>query len=269
MKEKIKTFFNRYKIIVIISTVLLILFILNLLFAILGNDTPMTTKSFVFTVISAWLSCIATLIIGIIAYRQSEKYKKENDIYLQKLNEEKYREELAKQFDLYRSRLSSCFDELRDNNYSNYLENLMRIFEKDNGSIYNIVLIEKTIVSQTNYQFVFFLNEYYFDTKKVLYENLEKYYQKLRILLKDYESIILNQDIDLIKEIQNIYQECCILFQKHISEIGLFTTKIIKQQDIKKLEVGLKEKKEAQAQWWKNIKSTKEQKNDGKTNDDV
>lgn len=62
----------------------------NIAYAIWGCDTA--NKSDILTAISGWISGVATLAVGIIAYRQSEKYKKENDYAL----EEQYNFEVAK-----------------------------------------------------------------------------------------------------------------------------------------------------------------------------
>ncbi len=62
----------------------------NLAYAIWGCKTD--NKSDILTAISGWISGVATLAVGIIAYKQSEKYKKENDYAI----EEQYNFEAAK-----------------------------------------------------------------------------------------------------------------------------------------------------------------------------
>lgn len=59
------------------------LMITNVIFAIIfmGSD-----GANIFTAISGWISGIATIVLGLIAFWQNKQYKKQNDAYQEKID---------------------------------------------------------------------------------------------------------------------------------------------------------------------------------------
>lgn len=69
---------------ILIGVIVLGLLCWNFIYAICNNPCCADQKSYILTAFSGWVSGFATLGVGIIAYKQSEKYKKENDIFVLK-----------------------------------------------------------------------------------------------------------------------------------------------------------------------------------------
>lgn len=61
--------------------------IANIIFACIYKDCGTN----IFTAISGWISGIATLLIGVIAFRQSKDYKEENDRFIKYQNDEQWK----------------------------------------------------------------------------------------------------------------------------------------------------------------------------------
>ena len=73
-KENKCLFYKKWWFWIIISSILCCV---NIAYAIWGCKT--TNKSDILTAISGWISGVATLGVGLIAYRQNKVYKEEND----------------------------------------------------------------------------------------------------------------------------------------------------------------------------------------------
>ena len=72
-----------HKILIVIFVIALM--ITNIVFAIIfmGSD-----GANIFTAISGWISGIATIILGLIAFWQNKQYKKQNDVYQEKIDKQ-------------------------------------------------------------------------------------------------------------------------------------------------------------------------------------
>lgn len=96
-------------------------------------------KANLLTLISGWVSFIATLLIGVIAFRQSKDYKEENDKFIQEQNDIMWRQNQLGIFKQERESLSKIYDDGTKSIYAFIDYNVLK--ETENQSLNNKLFI--------------------------------------------------------------------------------------------------------------------------------
>jgi len=221
MKEKIKTFFNRYKII-IFSAILLIFFTVNLLSAIFGNDTSATTKSLVLTVISGWLSCIATLAVGIMAYLQSKKYKEESDQYEKRLEDRAWCQEHYREIIDYRDQIVKRCEDFLAFSPIDIIDKMLIEKMRNGYSFASLYSSAKLGVMRSNIALSLTMASYYFEGADELLNAFRLFKNNMNDTLDQLENHGLNKDNQkYITDLQKSYLSVSQAFKVYLSYIDL------------------------------------------------
>ena len=175
------------KIIILSSVIGTCLLVANVFFPLIWVENKAT--AIIVSVLSGWISGIATLLVGIIAASQTKKYKQENDVFIEK------QYALEKSKSLIQSRLL-------------FVDNLKRMrdafVEKANPSHFATRLMSVDWNLSTNENRTFFLGVFAecLFTFKSNYRNLEY------ALKMDYcENQSKNNAIEALKEYQQVFLE--------------------------------------------------------------
>ena len=108
-KENKCLFYKKWWFWIIISSILCCV---NIAYAIWGCKT--TNKSDILTAISGWISGVATLGVGLIAYRQNKVYKEENDKIEELHRQCDWRKEQKEIVKLYLENIIKAYEDLKE-----------------------------------------------------------------------------------------------------------------------------------------------------------
>jgi ABC-type iron transport system FetAB permease component len=136
-KENKCLFYKKWWFWIIISSILCCV---NIAYAIWGCKT--TNKSDILTAISGWISGVATLGVGLIAYRQNKVYKEENDKIEELHRQYDWRKEQKEIVKLYLENIIKAYEDLKEYQYSKVIEEMI----KNNAK--SVVVLEEMIYDQ-------------------------------------------------------------------------------------------------------------------------
>ena len=213
MSNKIKRFFKKYG--------LKILFWL-LLVAVIASATINIRLAFVFdgkfanafTAISGWVSFLATILVGYIAYKQNKEYKLENDKFIQEQKDLAWRNNYVELV----QRFSKQFNEHLTNLRKYYPHKLEAIFLKnlDEKCFYDYELQVSDFEDKINHFLIFLRKSQIFNKNhKELYDAFILLYYALNQLL-DYFNNALNKEKSLDRG------DCGLLIKKALHEYRKF-----------------------------------------------
>lgn len=257
MKEKIKKWIKNYWITSLLLLFALAIFIGNI--CVLLYVDEIHNQSAWLTLISGWVSGLATIVLGLIAVVQNRKYKKENDRYLKEQQELNWRLEQKDLIKAYLNNIESIFSNVKEYQYSKLFSNQTINFQQGTFTLDELIYDE--ILSELKDSMIFATvnNIYYFDGIENLLDMCCGYTFKLRILLKQLPEIIKNKEVKLFNEVSKLYKDLCTKFNEHIFQVRLFIDMIMTNGIYKDVENALQEKRDKQADWRKRMKTAHEE----------
>ena len=233
----------------IVSTI--VLMVINVVLAIVFHGD---NGANIFTTVSGWISGIATIVLGVIALYVNARYKKENDLYLEKQSEIQWKEDEKATVVLYREQILETYNRFLKLNFADVLYQLVEEEEKPEAPIFELALLSKIKCEKQNMFFVFSICRYYFEFKSELFESYAKYLDLLSVAVSDYQNMIYNKEFDRGEKLQDAYINVINNFNIHIASINLFLTVKMNNKPKNELKVILANMRTQQSQWWDKVK---------------
>lgn len=224
----------------------------NIAYAIWGCDT--SKKSDILTAASGWISGVATLGVGLIAYRQNKVYKEENDKIEEIHRQRDWRKEQKEIVKLYLDNIIRSYEDLKEYQFSKIIEEIIRNNEKGTFSLKEMIYDKSLKGFNDNFVSIAVNSVYYFEGIEELLDLYREYCFRLRLLIKKLiETIKTGEVADVIK-LQEIYRDLLDRFHHHIAEVQLFLTQTLTNDSFEKAEEKLTEKRAKQIEWREKIK---------------
>ena len=248
-KENKCLFYKKWWFWIIISSILCCV---NIAYAIWGCKT--TNKSDILTAISGWISGVATLGVGLIAYRQNKVYKEENDKIEELHRQCDWRKEQKEIVKLYLENIIKAYEDLKEYQYSKVIEEMI----KNNAK--SVVVLEEMIYDQAlkgindNFISIAVNSIYYFEGIEELLTLYGKYCFRLRLLIKKLVETIKNGETDDVIKLRDIYRDLLDGFHHYIAKIQLFLTQTLTNDSFDKAECSINEKRVKQIEFCDRIK---------------
>ena len=219
----------------------------------------------IFTAISGWVSGIATIILGVIAFRQNKKYKKENDRFLKEQQQLNWKLEQKDVLKVYLRNIENVFSNVKEYQYSKLINNIALNLQQDCVTIDEFVYDEILYGIMESMTYASVNSIYYFDGIEELVDLCCRYVLKLRLLLKRLPEIIKIGEVNRYNEIKELYRDLCKAFNDHIVHVRLFIDMIMTSwnyddhDDYEDIEQTLREKRNKQKDWRKRIQKSYEE----------
>ena len=211
----------------------------------------------IFTTISGWVSGIATIILGLIALFVNAKYKKENDMYLEKQAELQWKEDEKRTIELYRKQILETYNSFLSFNFADILCQLVEKEEKPEAPMFELALLSKIQCEKHNVVFVFSICRYYFKFKSELFESYIKYLDLLSVSVSEYKSMIYNREFSKGENLQKSYIDVINNFNIHMADINVFVSVTLSSKSKGELKTILDEMRRKQTDWWNKVKPEK------------
>ena len=240
-------------------TISIVLCCVNIGYAIWGCDTE--NKSDILTAISGWISGVATLVIGIIAYRQSEKYKLENDKIEEKQRQRDWRGEQKDIVKLYLDNIVKAYEDLKQYQYSKIIEEVIRNKRKGVFALKEMIYDQSLKDIYDNFVSIAVNSIYYFEGIEELLDLYEKYCFQLRGLIKRIVEVVKTGEVESVFKLQNIYKDLLDKFHRHIAKVQIFLTQTLTNASFDKAQKVIEEKRVKQIEWRDKIKKAFEEVN--------
>ena len=213
MSNKIKRFFKKYGLkilfwLLIVAVIALATINIRLAFVFDGKFAN------AFTAISGWVSFLATILVGHIAYKQNKEYKLENDKFIQEQKDLAWRNNYVELV----QRFSKQFNEHLTNLSKYYPHKLEAIFLKnlDEKCFYDYELQVSDFEDKINHFLIFLRKSQIFNKNhKELYDAFILLYYALNQLL-DYFNNVLNKEKSFDRG------DCGLLIKKALHEYRKF-----------------------------------------------
>ncbi len=217
----------------------------------------------VFTAISGWVSFLATFIIGLIAYMQNKKYKKENDDFIKEQKELSWKNNYV---DLCRR----FFTQLCEHGqlYSKYYpQKLERMFLKnlEEKCFYDYELMVSDFESIITHFLIFLRKSQIFNDKhSEVYDALLKSYTT-QLFLMNYFNEIMDKEIQYDKQVcGNLVKNALKNYNNFVDSLYMYKENLnllmtdIYEMDIDTLRTNLLYQKEKHKEWYKKVKNIPE-----------
>lgn len=256
MKGKIKNWWKKnWKWLCICSSFLI--FLINIILACIFKQEGAN----IFTAISGWISGVATLAVGIIAYRQSEKYKLENDKIEEKQRQRDWRGEQKDIVKLYLDNIVKAYEDLKQYQYSKIIEEVIRNKRKGVFALKEMIYDQSLKDIYDNFVSIAVNSIYYFEGIEELLDLYEKYCFQLRGLIKRIVEVVKTGEVESVFKLQNIYKDLLDKFHRHIAKVQIFLTQTLTNASFDKAQKVIEEKRVKQIEWRDKIKKAFEEVN--------
>ena len=239
---------------ILLIVVTVILMVINFGLAIVF---PGDSGANIFTTASGWISGLATIVLGIIALLVNARYKKENDIYLEKQAEIQWKNDEKATIELYRKQILDTYNRFLKFNFADILYQLIEKEENPEAPMLGAALFSRIKSEKQNMFFAFSMCRYYFNFKAELYESYEKYLDLLCAAVSGYKDMIYNGELDKGEKLRDAYVNVINNFNIHIAEINVFLTVKMHSESKEELSDMLFEMRTQQSLWWDKVKQEK------------
>lgn len=238
-------------------TISIILCCANIAYAIWGCKTE--NKSDILTAISGWISGVATLVVGIIAYRQSEKYKLENDEFIQEQKDLAWRNNYAELVQRFAEQLNEHLTNLS----KYYPHKLEALFLKNLGEkcFYDYELQVSDFEEKTDHFLIFLRKSQIFNNNhKEMYDAFILLYHSLYQLILYFQKVLNKERIYdkdacgvLVKKALQEYREFIDLAYAYKENLSRLISDIY-EMDIDTLKISYEYQKMQREKWYIEVK---------------
>lgn len=253
MWNKIKVFFKKYGLKVLFWLLVIVAIIsatINIRLAFLFDGK----LGNVFTAISGWVSFLATILVGYIAYKQNKEYKLENNRFEKRQEDRDWCQDKYETLSLYRERINKSLDLFLE---FQPLESVEKII---NEVLDKKVVMQDTIVNtrleiqRSNLFMSLSMTEYYVEGGIELYDNFLGFMRIVKASLEELKNVSsIDKAGALLYAMREKYAYVLHWFKFYLSNLDDFLSKIVLSRNKELLEKDLKNRKEKQDAWVESI----------------
>lgn len=264
MKGKIKNWWKKnWKWLCICSSILI--FLINIILASIFKQEGAN----IFTAISGWISGVATLAVGIIAYRQSEKYKLENARYEKAQEDRAWCQDKYVTISLYRERINKCLDLFLEIEPLKSIDKLMDEILGEKVIVHDVIVMKRLDIHRSNLFLSLTMTEYYIDGALELQKSFMGFLRGMKESLTKMKDISKPENLGkdfadnagkLLTETQKKHEHVLHQFKFYLSNLDDFLSDIALCRNKVELEKDLEERKEKQDDWVRSIIDESQQK---------
>ncbi|MBQ3234783.1 MAG: hypothetical protein IJA97_01320 [Clostridia bacterium] len=213
-----------------------------------------------FTVISGWISGIATLSIGIIAYVQSHKYQKENEKFVQEQKDLAWKNSYANVCERFLNQLKEHDDIIKK--YQPHKLETIFLKNLEVECFYDYELLVDDFDSDIVHFLIFLRNSTIFNNHhKEVYDALILFYLSINEM-KAYYKKIMSKELEYKKEEATVFAKDAIKkYEKFIDLIYIYVEKlnhllfVINEENVCKLKENFSSQQEERKKWYIKVKS--------------
>lgn len=251
-KKKISSWIKKHWITIVLVSIGIVLLIGNICVLLFTNEN---NQSAWLTLISGWVSGIATVILGVIAVCQNRKYKQENEDYELSLAQREWRIEQKEEFKGYLHNIENIFQSIQENQFSKIIDECVYKFDSSPNTIVDIAYSHTIRSIYDQFVFVVINNGYYFDGTEELLSKCFEYVSKLIEQLDKLQENIENGESDFLEDLYVLYKDLVGSFNIYITELRIFIRYTMTNDSPANIEKKLKEMHEKQVAWREKKKS--------------
>ena len=268
MWNKIKVFFKKYGLkvlfwLLVITVIILATINIRLAFLFDGKFSN------VFTAISGWVSFLATILVGYIAYKQNKEYKLENNRFEKRQEDRDWCQDKYVTISLYRERINKCLDLFLEIEPLKSVDKLMDEILGEKVVVHDVIVMKRLDIHRSNLFLSLTMTEYYVDGALELQESFMEFLRGMKESLTKMKGISKPENMvedfadnagELLTETQKKHEHVLHQFKFYLSNLDDFLSDIALCRDKMELEKDLKKRKEKQDTWVRSIIEESQQK---------
>lgn len=229
-----------------------------------------------FTAISGWVSFLATILVGYIAYKQNREYKLENDRFEKRQEDRDWCQDKYAVLSLYRERINKCLDLFLEIEPLKSIDKLMDEVLGEKVVVQDIIAMKRLDIHRSNLFLSLAMTEYYVNGASELGDSFMEFLKAMKEALSEMKKISDSENTEegfadnagkILNEMQNKHASVVRWFKLYLSNLDVFLSTIVLSRNKEQLERDLKERKQQQDTWVESITTkTKKKNNEMKDN---
>ena len=209
----------------------------------------MNLRSSIIGICGVWGSTIATIFIGIIAYKQSERYKIENTRYEKSQDDRVWCQDKCTAINLYRERMNKAYLEFVDFSPIKTIEQYSQDIINNKFSLKLSIVASKLENMRSNIIMGMIMKEYYFKGEKELFDSYIKFKNLMNEAMDELKQILETETPNKLIALQKQYNSVLLAFTTHLAHVDKFISQVVLSGDRELLEAELKEREQEQLAW--------------------